>query len=83
MTRVTDIALLRYMGVVHDVDIEALRASIGARLERAARAAEQMGGGDYAVRIDQVSFIIRDGVLLTVQPKRHVRRRALDLEPRD
>lgn len=83
MTRVSDHALLRYLERVQGIDIEAMRASIEVRLDRAASAAELLGIPTYSVRLDGVGFVVRSGAVTTVLPKLTDGSRFHALAPRD
>lgn len=69
MTRVSNHALLCYLEQVQGIDIEAMRAAIEARLDRAANAAAELGVFTYGVRLDGVGFIVRSGTVTTILPK--------------
>lgn len=75
--RVTDHALVRFLEREGFVDIETVRAAIEALLERAARTARRLGETDYAIRVDSLIYLVRDGAVVTVvsSPKRRRRRR--------
>jgi hypothetical protein len=64
--RVSDHALLRYFERVAGVDIERVRRELSARLERGAEAAESIGGGQYAIRLSEAGFVVKNGVVVTV-----------------
>lgn len=68
MTRVhvSDHALLRFMERAGGLDTEALRTAVATSLERAAVAAETIGGRDYSIRVDGLVYRIRAGVVVTV-----------------
>jgi len=83
MTRVSDHAMLCYLERVQGIDIEAMRASIEARLDRASNAAELLGIPTYAVRLDGVGFIVRSGTVTTILPKLADGSRFRALAPRD
>jgi hypothetical protein len=64
--RVSDHALVRFLARAGGYEVEAVRAALAASLARAARAAGTIGSGDYVIRADGLSYIVRDGVLVTV-----------------
>lgn len=70
MTRlaITDHALVRWLDRTGALDMEQLRELLAASLERAAEAAERIGGGEYLILADGLVFIVRAGVVITVVP---------------
>lgn len=68
MLQVSDHALVRFLQRVAGVDVEALRVEIARSLDRAAVAAERIGGGDYTIRAEGVTYRIKKGVVTTVYP---------------
>jgi len=66
IVRVSDHALVRFIDRGFGCDVEQLRAVLAELLARGAGAAAQIGGGSYAVKIDGLSFVIKDGVVVTV-----------------
>jgi len=71
---VSDHALVRFLGRVAGVDVDAMKGVIAGSLDRARRAAGQIGATDYTVRADGMVFVVRDGVLVTIHDKPKVRR---------
>lgn len=77
MTRpvtISDHALVRFLGRVADIDVEAMKAAVAGSLDRAHRAAGQIGASDYTVRVDGQVYVVRDGVLVTIHDKPRARR---------
>lgn len=66
MIRVSDMAMLRFLERTHSLDVEAMRTAIGDSLTRAASAAAQLGVSTYAVRLDGISFVVRNATVTTV-----------------
>lgn len=64
--RVSDHALLRLLQRAHGVDMDALRRDVETSLERAATAAELIGGGSYMIRADGLRYVVRDAIVVTV-----------------
>lgn len=77
--KVSDHALVRFLARAHGFEVEELRLSIAGDLARAVRAADGIGGGNYAVKLDGLTFIIkRDTVVTVLGP--NMRGLALDLD---
>lgn len=66
MIRVTDHALVRFLERSGAGDIQQLRQTIAASLERGRRAAERAGIADYSICVDGLTYVIEGGVLVTV-----------------
>ena len=69
MTRayVSDYALLRFLERAGGLDVEGLRESIGASLDRSIQAASKMGATDIVViQADGLRYIVRKGVVVTL-----------------
>ncbi|MGO8738600.1 hypothetical protein [Rhodoblastus sp.] len=64
--KITDHAMVRFYERVAGLPVERLRAALAADLARAARAAGQIGASHYAVKRDGVTFVVDNGVVLTV-----------------
>lgn len=85
--RISDHALLRWLDRSGVLDVEQLREILAASLERAATAADRIGGGEYLILADGLVFIVRDGTVTTVVPDngRHARhlvgKRPADAKP--
>ncbi len=67
-------ALVQFLDRVAGVDIEAMKAAVAGSLDRAHRAAGQIGATDYTVRVDGRAYVVREGVLVAVHDKPKVRR---------
>lgn len=63
---ISDHALVRFLQRGAGVDIDAMKSAVSASLDRAHRAAGRIGASDYTVRADGLVFVVRDGVLVTV-----------------
>lgn len=73
--RVCDHALLRFIARVGGLDVETLRASLEASLQRSVNAADKIGCKDLAVIADGNKYIIVDGTVVTVlDAKMHFKR---------
>lgn len=66
MIQVSDHALVRFMERTAGLDAAALKRSIAQSLERASMAADAIDICNYAVVIGTTSFVVRDGVVITV-----------------
>ncbi|SFD72979.1 hypothetical protein SAMN05428997_14627 [Bosea sp. CRIB-10] len=80
MIRVTDHALVRFLQRSGAADVEQLRWTIAAGLERGRRAAERIGLVDYVIVADGLKFVVEAGVVVTVldpgmRAKQRMRRR--------
>jgi hypothetical protein len=77
--RVTDHALVRWLARSGAMDVEPLRAMLAASLERAAAAAGRLDAGDYLILADGLTFVVKDGVVVTVleDDGRHAQGRAM------
>lgn len=64
--RVSNHALLRFLERAGGFDVEGLRASIEASLNRAVSAAETIGTGNVIINADGLQYIVCDGVVVTV-----------------
>lgn len=73
----SDHALLRFLERVGGMDIETVRAAIAASLERAAIAAESIGITDHVIVADDMMYLVREGVVVTVLHKADARARAI------
>ena len=63
---VSNIALLRFIGHRDGIDVEELRAELAASLERAHRAARDLGASDFLIKRDGLLFVIRGEQVTTV-----------------
>ena len=70
MIQVSDHALVRFLERSGALDIEQLRASLAAGLERGRRSAERIGIGDYVILADGLKFVVQDDVVVTVLDER-------------
>lgn len=76
MIRVTDHAMVRFLQRSGAADVEQLRATIAAGLERGRLAAERIGLADYVIVADGLKFVVETGVVVTVlDPGMRARRR--------
>lgn len=82
--QVSDHALLRFLERGGGLDVEALRARLSDSFQRAHAAAQQAGGGDYLISADDLTYVVRGGVMTTVLPHggHGASFRALDREKR-
>jgi hypothetical protein len=69
--RVSDHAVLRFLGRSSGLDVEALRRAMAASLARATAAAELIGGGEYLIVADGLTYVVRDRVVVTVLDRGH------------
>lgn len=75
MIHVTDHALVRFLERSGALDVEQIRGLIAGSLERGRKAAERVGTANFAVIVDGLRYVIRDGHLITVIPDDSDRRR--------
>ncbi len=67
---ITDHAMLRYLERVRGLDIEQLRAELSRKATRAWTAAESIGGGEYAIKVDGFRMRVQsDHVVTILAPK--------------
>lgn len=66
--RVSDHALVRFLERAAGLDVEGLRARIGASLARSVAAADRMGADDITVIADGLLYVVRNGTVVTVLP---------------
>lgn len=64
--RVTDHALVRFLERAGGFDVQGLRTSIQASLNRAVAAADEIGTSTFTVRADGLLYIIKSGALITI-----------------
>lgn len=74
--RISDHALLRFLERGVGMDVEGLRAKLQASFARAHEAAEALGGQDHYVHVDGLTYLIRDGMMITVIHTENPARRA-------
>jgi hypothetical protein len=67
--RISDHALVRFLERAGGLDVELLRSTLAASLDRAVKAAEAVGVADYDVHIEDSSYHIRSGTLVTIRPR--------------
>lgn len=65
--RVSDHALVRFLDR-SGLPVETIRVQLAASLDRAAVAAERVGADDYEVHADQLVYVVRAGVVVTIKP---------------
>lgn len=70
--RVSDHALLRFIERAGGLDIEALRAELARSLARATTSAALIGTQDFTVRADGLTYVVRNGIVVTILPARAV-----------
>lgn len=63
---ITDHALLRFLERAGGLDVESLRASLAASLDRAHAAARSVTSSDYLVRADGMLYVVRGDAVTTV-----------------
>lgn len=63
---VTDHALVRFLERAGGLDVESLRASLGASLARAGKAAKAIGADEFTVKVDGLLYVIERGVVVTI-----------------
>ncbi|PAL20201.1 hypothetical protein [Sphingopyxis sp. GW247-27LB] len=80
--RVSDHALLRFLERAGGLAVEQLRAQLETSLDRAATAADTIGGGDYLIVADGLAYVIRSGTVTTVMDEGNPGVRARMLDPR-
>ena len=66
IVNVSDHALVRFLERAGGLDVESLRALLGASLSRAGRTAKAIGAGEFAVVADGLVYVIERGVVVTV-----------------
>ena len=64
--RVTDHALMRFLERAGDATLEPLRAQMEAGLARAAEAAALIGVDQYLIVTDELTYVVRDGAVVTI-----------------
>jgi hypothetical protein len=75
MIRVSDHALVRFLERSGAAEVEPLKQAIAASLDRARRAAGELGRDSFVVVADGLRYIVEDGVLVTVLDQRRPVRR--------
>lgn len=77
--RVSDHALLRLLHLFGGLDVDRFRDSIAGSLERACDAAAQINENEYTIASNGFRYIVRNGVLVTVETQT-IRRREMSTE---
>ena len=72
--RVSDHALVMFLERAGGFDVELLRQSLQDSLERASAAASVIGTVEYSIAADGLRYIIREGVVVTIEPLKTARR---------
>ncbi|MFT4098447.1 MAG: hypothetical protein QM651_15120 [Rhodoblastus sp.] len=62
---ISDHALLRFFERAGGLDVEAVRLMLSRSLERAKKAATNIGGGDYTIKADGLIYIVVDNRVVT------------------
>lgn len=77
---ITDHALLRFLERAGGLDVEELRASLAASLQRAHSAARSVSSSDYLIRADGLLYVVRESRVTTILDDKgdHHAARALD-----
>jgi hypothetical protein len=70
MIRVSDHALVRFLERSGAAEVEPLKLAIAASLDRARRAAAELGRDSFVVIADGLRYVVQDGVLVTVLDER-------------
>lgn len=72
VVRVSDHALVRFLQRAGGFDLEPLRSSIQASLNRAVAAADEVGSRKFTVAADGLLYVIENGTLVTILDDRGV-----------
>lgn len=64
--RISDHAMLRFLGRAAGFDVDRKREELGAALQRAAHAAATIGVETYLVTVDGFCFVVRKSVVTTM-----------------
>lgn len=67
---VTDHAVLRFIERMYGLDVEALRAELRSRAERAHEAAEAIGGGEYTIKAGDLRMRVVGQNVVTCYPSK-------------
>lgn len=67
--KVSDHALVRWMERSGMVNLDPVKDAIAASLERAAAAALKLGVAEFLILADGLVYVVREGVVVTVQPQ--------------
>ena len=63
---VSDHALLRFLERAGALDVEAIRRLLAASLARAAKVAQSLDQGEYAIKKDGMVYVVIDGRVVTI-----------------
>lgn len=74
MIHISDHALIRFLERLAGLDTDELRQKLGRSLERARRAAEQLGADEYTVKAGGIVYVIKDNTLVTLFEPQEVKR---------
>ena len=66
MSRITDHALLRWLERSGALDVEQVRHALDKSLERAMKAAAEIGASHYLIVADGLTYVVRGGNVVTV-----------------
>ena len=66
---VSDRALLRFLERAGGLAVEQLRATLQSSLERAGTAAAELDASEYLIVVDDLTFVVREGVVTTILPE--------------
>lgn len=66
--RVSDHALLRFLER-SGVQVEQLRQTVEASLDRAGRVAAELEQSEYLIVVHDLTFVVRDGTVTTILPE--------------
>jgi hypothetical protein len=64
--RVSDHALLRFLQRGHELPIEDMREQLALDLQRLARPADALGAGQFAIKNDGLTYVVKSGIVVTV-----------------
>lgn len=67
--RVSDTALLRFLERAGGLAVEQLRLTLQASLDRAGTAAAVLEASEYLIVVDDLTFVVRDGTVVTILPE--------------
>lgn len=68
--RVSDHALMRFLERAGGFDLAPLRNAIQGSLNRAVAVADDIGTGSYTVKADGLLYVVRNGVVVTIDHDR-------------
>lgn len=64
--RISDHALVRFLERAGGMDVEGLRETLAASLERAYTSARSIGDGDFLIQADSLTYVVRGEAVVTV-----------------